>query len=786
MQLMKGGSIMAVPSWFDEYTYLQSKLNQLISAGQTQYSNVTQVKAAIEAAGMSVYQHFEKFSLAERTSPNTYFNTQEYLEAKAAQLNTAQGVTTWTADKVALEFQNAGFTNAYEHFSKYGWAEGVNPSNSFDVSSYLEAKAAALNAESYQGRTDWTAADVQAAFQAAGIDPVSHYMAIGSTETGVVVTEVPADEQVTTTGQTFTLTFGTDELTGTAGNDTFNAGLTVDFAGATAASFEDDDILNGGAGTDTLNVTFINGDNSAARLTDVEIVNVRVTGASATATIDAVDHVGVEQIWNDRSTSSATLVVDNAAGDVTYGVKNTNADLDVIFAAATSTTLNLALVNAGTTANDVTVSATTASTSNFVTDVNIAATGVNVVDIAAVGTAVETITVTGDGSVEIRNADVTALETIDASENKGGVTIDVATSTLGLTVTGGAGADDVSVGAGDDVIDLGAGDDRVVFAAGNFDGNDEVDGGAGTDTLSIDVADATNLDDTVYVNFEALSLSASTTGTYTIDNDAFGFETITLEDDMGDITIDNFNGGELVVQDDQTTGITIGSTGTADTVTVTVDAGTAITIGALDVTDVETVNIATASADDDVTFAAIETDGVKKITFSGAGDVIVTDITDADPTNDGTVKITNVDLTGQTGGFVMDANNLGYGTTFTLGDLGNVAATTTNDYDFDGDGTDDASSQIILTAGVRDTVKFTSNFKGNVAIQAAAAGSEAAEFGGDVSDDRIDLSFFDITIDDLTFTDSTDGLLITSDAFDGQILLVGVTGADVNNSDFVF
>jgi hypothetical protein len=363
-----------------------------------------------------------------------------------------------------------------------------------------------------------------------------------------------------------------------------------------------------------------------------------------------------------------------------------------------------------------------------------------------------------------------------------------------VAVTGGSGKDSITFSdtiAATAKVDLGAGDDRVVFAAGNFDGNDEVDGGAGTDTLSIDVADATNLDDTVHVNFEALSLSASETDTYTIDNDAFGFETITLEDDMGDITIDNFNGGELVVQDDQTTGITIGSTGTADTVTVTVDAGTAITIGAnttatpygLDVTDVETVNIATASADDDVTFAAIETDGVKKITFSGAGDVIVTDITDADPTNDGTVKITNVDLTGQTGGFVMDANNLGYGTTFTLGDLGNVAvATTTNDYDFDGDSTDDASSQIILTAGVRDTVKFTSNFEGNVAINATAA----TEFGGDVTDDRIDLSFFDITIDDLTFEDVADGLLITSDAFDGQILLVGVTGADVNTTDFVF
>lgn len=541
-------------------------------------------------------------------------------------------------------------------------------------------------------------------------------------------------------------------------------------------------MLDGGAGTDTLNVTFQNGDSSAARVSNIEVINVRVTGAAATATIDAVDHVGVEQIWSDRSTSSATLVVDNA-GDVTYGVNNTNADLTVNFAAATSTTLDLALTDAGTTTNNVTVTTTV----GVIDTVNIAATGENVVDIAAVGNAVETITVTGDGSVEILNADVTVLETIDASENKGGVTIDVSGSTLDLTVTGGAGADDVSVGSGDDVIDLGAGDDRVVFAVGNFDGNDEVDGGAGTDTLSIDVADATNLDDTVHVNFEALSLSASATGTYTIDNDAFGFETITLEDDMGDITIDNFNGGELVVQDDQTTGITIGSTGTADTVTVTVDAGTAITIGALDVTDVETVNIATASKDDDVIFTAIETDGAKKITFSGAGDVIVTDITDADATNDGTVKITNVVLTGQTGGFVMDANNLGYGTTFTLGDLGNVAVTTTtNDYDFDGDFTDDASSQIILTAGVRDTVKFTSNFKGNVAIQSAAAGSEAAEFGGDVTDDRIDLSFFDITIDDLTFEDVADGLLITSDAFDGQILLVGVTGADVNTTDFVF
>ncbi|MBU3740446.1 MAG: hypothetical protein FGM55_16025, partial [Rhodoferax sp.] len=51
-----------------------------------------------------------------------------------------------------------------------------------------------------------------------------------------------------TVGQTFTLTVGADNFTGTAGNDTFTA------ADTTATTWTVGDAVDGGAGTDTLNI----------------------------------------------------------------------------------------------------------------------------------------------------------------------------------------------------------------------------------------------------------------------------------------------------------------------------------------------------------------------------------------------------------------------------------------------------------------------------------------------------------------------------------------------------
>ena len=178
---------MATPAWYNEYYYLNSKLNQLNATGSTQYTTVNQVKTSIEGAGLTTYQHFSLYSLNERTSPDTWFSTNEYLAAKARSLNAAQGVTTWTAEQVALALQNAGYTNAYDHFHAFGWLENINPSNSFDVSSYLATKAAT---------TGQSVEAVTAALVAGGQDPVQNYMQYGVTETGVYVTPVPAAEQV--------------------------------------------------------------------------------------------------------------------------------------------------------------------------------------------------------------------------------------------------------------------------------------------------------------------------------------------------------------------------------------------------------------------------------------------------------------------------------------------------------------------------------------------------------------------------------------------------------------
>ena len=576
-------------------------------------------------------------------------------------------------------------------------------------------------------------------------------------------------------GGTFTLTFGADIFTGGAGNDTFTAAVVNDGFSGLVNSLENIDILDGGAGRDTLNAT-LDADNIAPVVSNIEVLNIRAVTSSD---VDFGDTTGAEQIWNDVSSSAAVLTYTTAPIAATFGLRNTRSTTDIdTFDDVTGTEDNLALAvtSAGNDTTDAVVDSTTDAAA--IETMSIAATGENFVDVSAF-TAITGLTVTGDGSIAAV-VDVTALETVDASGNTGGVTVDLTGAAADLTVTGGSGNDDITAGAGDDTIDAGAGDDRVAFAAAALDNLDTVAGGDGEDTIAFaDADDATALDATAHTAFEILELGAAGVGGNTFDNADFAFTKIVLAGDVIGLTVDNLDAGTIEVQDNQTAAIAVTSVGDEDTLGLTINAEAATTIAALDVTGVETVNVTTTADTDDTTFTAIETDGVSALSFAGAGDIIITDITDADATNDATVKIANIDLTGQTGGFEMTANTLGYGTTFTLADLG---ATATANYDFDDAvvGTDEAS-ELFGTLGFTDTFVFTTAFTGNVAI-------DDIEVGGDLTDDNIDLSALGLTngIDDLVATDVAAGVLITSDAFEGQILLVGVTGAEVNADDFIF
>lgn len=556
-------------------------------------------------------------------------------------------------------------------------------------------------------------------------------------------------------GTSKSLTFGADVLVGTSGNDTFDASIVNNGAGVLVNSLESIDSINGGSGKDTLNAT-LDGGTPSPTLTGVEVVNVR---AVANSTISFANATGVEQIWNNGSLAGTTLSVNAAPIAATFGIRNTTSTTAIDFADAltgTTDTLSLSVAGAGKDGVAPTRAAVTSADAANIEALSVAAAGENFLNASAF-TAVKTLTVTGSGSLDVSVAPASAtLTTVNAADNSGGVTVDLTGATNNLTVTGGSGNDDITAGTRDDTINTGAGDDRVAFAAGMLDADDKVDGGAGNDTIAIAGGDIGQLSSTSQKGFEVLEITA---GTGTVNASGFDFNKITLSGTATGLTANHFDKGTVEVKvASVTTGITVASVGTADTLGLVVNAGAPATINLVNATGVETLNVSTTSALDDTTFNQIEVDGVTALTFAGAGDVRILDVDDANTANNATTKVATVDLTAQKGTFTMAA--LDYGTTYKLGNAG------------------DTSLNGVTNS--RDTFQFTTKFDNDVLIT-------NGEFGGDVTDDKIDLSALKITgIDKLVFTNTGPGVEITSDAFDGTIVLAGITSAQVNASDFIF
>ncbi len=573
---------------------------------------------------------------------------------------------------------------------------------------------------------------------------------------------------------TLDLTNGQDTVAGSAGDDTFTAGLVNDGKGNLVNSLKNGDTLDGGEGKDSLNAT-LRESTTTPTMSGVEIVNIR--NVTSDATINFARTTGTEQIWNNASSSDRTLTYETAPIAALFGVRNTSSTTDIkTFDDATGNAdhLSLAVVDAGSiTANAVITSTDNAST---IETLSIAASGKNFVDVSAFN-AITKLIVTNTGSVAAV-VDASALIALDASNNCGGVQFDLNKAKTSLTITGGLGNDVIFSGQANDSIHLGAGNDRVVFAAGTINANDIVDGGEGQDIFAIVGDDIGLLNGAVHTGFEVLELTAAKNAV-SFDNSGSVVEKIILSGsltDSGDLNIDNLGNGILEIQSNQNKN-DINVSGT--NINLLINANTAITVNGLNVSNDAAVTISTATEIDDTRFSAIETDGVATLTFSGAGDVIITNMTDVNTTNNATTRITELNLINQTGGFEISVNNIGYGTQFLLANLGN---TTTAKFDFVGDKVTDDASYLDAAAGSRDTFVFTTAFDGNIAIT-------NGEFGSNATDDQIDLTAFNLTgINDLNFNLKSTGLLISSktDAFDGHILLVGVSKSAIDAADFVF
>ena len=320
------------------------------------------------------------------------------------------------------------------------------------------------------------------------------------------------------------LTTSVDNFTGTTGNDTFTA---VPGA-ASANTFTALDNIDGGAGTDTLNVTEIGAADGAhsytlspaASVKNVEVLNYVVASdhVGDTLTADVSGWTGLTTanfviagtdvpmtITTKGNATAVTIngsvaagITDSAATDTLASVTATDATglVTVTSDALTSLVLNGSIAGAtvtaaaGTRALGLTLNNVTGGTVTDAqaTSLSITASGtksINVTVDTAMATTVsiaadealsltalniaaaKTLTVTGDSLVTLAAAALGALTSIDASaQTAGGVNTSAFALGTGVAFTGGAGADNIQLGASTKAITTGAGNDRVALSDG--------------------------------------------------------------------------------------------------------------------------------------------------------------------------------------------------------------------------------------------------------------------------------------------------------------------------------
>lgn len=316
-----------------------------------------------------------------------------------------------------------------------------------------------------------------------------------------------------------------DTFTGTINDDTFNASvnglLTIG------------DVLNGGAGTDTLTSrhTITDATTIAPVTTSVEVLKVRLDhdgGAADAVTYNMVDVSGATEVQsfrssNSGSTADAVLTFSGAGmntgvtlaivgGD--SGADNSSIDVTATYRSVTGSADSSNLRLDGAAANVVTIAGIeTLNITATTGDKSVSTTGASTLNTLAATEATK-VNINSAGTLTLSATDFAATVAIDASASTGAVRVTTEASSA-VTFTGGAGNDRVNIGA---ISELTAAD--------------KLNGGAGTaDTFA---TSATSLDATALgvlatqlTNFERLEFTTTSTSAVSVDaNDISVFNTL--------------------------------------------------------------------------------------------------------------------------------------------------------------------------------------------------------------------------------------------------------------------
>ena len=284
-----------------------------------------------------------------------------------------------------------------------------------------------------------------------------------------------------TSGQTFTLTTNTDAVPGTAGNDTITG---------SASTFNSDDTINGGDGTDVFSVTVAAAGTVIGNLTSVETVRVTNGGAATdNYAINMIGAAGATELVSRLSSGDVSFSNVQAAAKLTaYGTVAVTSQLSATFlnSLASGTADSVSLKADGGAA--VTFEASGTTTTNVFETVNLESAGglKNTVELGTtLAGGAKAVNVTGAADLAISLEKTAAKSSYDGSAASGKQTV-----TVSAGDTGAASlfyVETIKTGSANDTIDLtdlvgGAQNATTFFGSTN---PKVIDGGVGTDTLQI-------------------------------------------------------------------------------------------------------------------------------------------------------------------------------------------------------------------------------------------------------------------------------------------------------------
>lgn len=422
-------------------------------------------------------------------------------------------------------------------------------------------------------------------------------------------------------GQTFTLTNATitgigDQFKGGAANDLFN--------GNTPGSLNTGDLLDGGAGIDSLQATLGASANFQPTLTSIERIFTGVVNGAAglpvTAVLDLSKSSGYKELWTTTTGGNNDITYNSVAADTIIGLQSvgrggTGEAVDIIVnGAAVDATADIVLdsVGGGTAGARPNLTLNTGATTVNITSQGAGNSRLNSIDVnnlAGTADTMNKLVISGDKAVRIDNAiTFNASDTkgeVDATKASGGVNLNLTQVGKDITATGGAGADRFNLGA------------TLTVA-------DKLDGGAGRDTLAV-ATEAQIVTGLQAANFETLELTGALGGTL-IASRVVGVDSVTLGSGSTGI-IQGLKSGATVkytaaatTTDIQLTDAT--KAGTADTLNLVLEhAGANQNAGVITAAGVETIAISSvkdaATSADAVNTVALVSAQVETITATG-------------------------------------------------------------------------------------------------------------------------------------------------------------------------